>query len=172
MLLDVDRRIDLIKHYRNKEKYGYCGPACIQISLSALGIQVDQDTLAEIGGFTTHWGVDHHGLKRMADKYAFGFPVLGESLDVLGQISINYPVTLNIMDLDEKNPNIYEDGHYVVLFGVDSKGVYYLDPSSDQTSEPIKKPRAEFEDMLWWDIDKNGVIIKKWALAIFPSLIT
>ena len=165
--LVTSRDIDLIDHYKQKEKYGYCGPACMQMAFSALGIKTDQDTLAEIGGFT-EWGIDHVGLKRIADRYAFGFQICGQSLDVLARITTKYTAVLNIMDLDEVNPNVNEDGHYVVSYLIDSSDVYFLDPSTDQTSKPRKMSRKEFND-IWWDIDKDGKIIREWALIVIPK---
>ncbi len=65
-----------------------------------------------------------------------------------------------------------ECGHYSIIFDIDDKFVWLIDPSyDDEEYMPglgigvVKRPREEF-DKLWIDKGSDGIVYEKWMMAL------
>ena len=94
------------------------------------------ENFAKIRNLRVNWR-DGWTLKDLETSVAKGVPVI-----VLIQAYSDYP------NVDYKND--WDDGHYVVVNGMDRDNVYMMDPSSRGTYTYI--PRREFLDR-WHDVD-------------------
>ena len=94
------------------------------------------ENFAKIRNLRVNWR-DAWTLKDLEPSVAKGVPVI-----VLIQAYSDYP------NVDWKND--WDDGHYVVVNGMDRNNVYMMDPSSRGTYTYI--PRREFLDR-WHDVD-------------------
>ena len=94
------------------------------------------ENFAKIRNLRVNWR-DAWTLKDLETSVAKGVPVI-----VLIQAYSDYP------NVDWKND--WDDGHYVVVNGMDRNNVYMMDPSSRGTYTYI--PRREFLDR-WHDVD-------------------
>lgn len=113
-----------------------CGVAATQSVLYYYGKEVREDTLAEALGSDPEVGTNYRNIVEYALSEGFNADVQKEmTLEDLKQlIRHKKPVVLLIQAWHGSDPvddlTDWEDGHYVVAIGYDSKNVYFMDPST------------------------------------------
>jgi ABC-type bacteriocin/lantibiotic exporter with double-glycine peptidase domain len=146
---------------KSQESSGWCGPACVQEVLERKGIKVGQRELSKIMGTTDEFGTSHEqmveGLKHFNLEVE---ATTDKDLDSLNQhIKKGDLVILNWMS----GPNQDEDGHYSIMEGCNKKLIAINNPDWMGSYNIIR--RQDFED-IWFDIEKDSRLIKRWSLII------
>jgi predicted double-glycine peptidase len=163
----------LIRVPLSRQGHDYtCGVAAMQSVLYYYGKELREDTLAEALGSDPNEGTNYRKIVEYALSEGFNANVQKEmTLEDLRQL-INHkrPIMLLIQAWHGSDPvdNLtdWDDGHYVVAIGYDSKNIYLMDPSTlgNYTFIPI----PEFLDR-WHDQDPYtgeflihfGIVIEK-----------
>ena len=150
----------------------YCGVASLQTVMNYWQVYDGrQDVLAELLG-TTDDGTKPENIVSVAQSFNLTASMKnGSALNDLRE-ALSSGVTV-ILDLqawtDQENVNWqedWEDGHYVVLIGMNEKLIFIMDPSTAATYAYL--PISEFLDR-WHDYETGpeGEMIKYINLAIF-----
>jgi len=142
-----------------RQSTGYsCGPAALQAVLAYWGIAEREDHLIACLHSTTEQGTHPEDIARGAREFGLQAELReGLSLDDL-EAALKKGITA-IVDLQawrgqEYRPwtEIWDDGHYMVLLGMDRDNLYFEDPSLLGSRGFI--PRGEFLDR-WHDYEGN-----------------
>jgi predicted double-glycine peptidase len=129
-----------------------CGAASLQAVLSYYGTDVREQVLMDRMSTSPHNGTDPDDIVRVARELGFDATVDIELTvdDLTASIREGVPVIIAAQAwADEKEPGFswaddWEDGHYMVVIGVDRGLVYLEDPAQTGTLETL--PIAEFND--------------------------
>ena len=147
-----------------------CGPTCLQAVLNYYGQDVRVDKLINITNCTPENGTTPQNLANGAGSYGLKAEVK-ENLtlnDLENYLKQGIPVIVACQAWAENNTvwtEDQEDGHYMVVIGIDQENVYFEDPSILGSRGFI--PHQEFLDR-WHDIvvgmpgksyDHLGIII-------------
>ncbi len=140
-----------------RQSTGYtCGAAALQAVLAYWGFPEREDRLVARLGSTPDAGTRPDAIVRVAGEYGLSAE-LREGLALADLEAALAAGTTVIVDLQawrdrEDLPwtEIWDDGHYVVLLGMDADRLYFEDPSLLGARGTI--PRAEFVDR-WHDYE-------------------
>jgi predicted double-glycine peptidase len=163
----------LIRVPLSRQGHDYtCGVAALQSVLYYYGKEVREDDLAEAVGSDPDLGTDYRKMVEYALAEGFDADIRKEMTleDLERLIRSKKPAILVIQAWhgtgDVDNLTDWEDGHYVVAIGYDSKNIYLMDPSTlgNYTFIPVH----EFLDR-WHDQDPStgeplihfGMVIEK-----------
>jgi predicted double-glycine peptidase len=130
-----------------------CGVACLESILYYYGQEWREDNLAKELKTTQEQGTDYHEIVRFAESKGLkAVAAEGMTVDDLRRAcQSGNPVMVAFQawgDRPESYANDWDDGHYSIVVGVDSRSVFLMDPSTlgNYTFIPI----PEFE-MRWHD---------------------
>ncbi len=133
-----------------------CGAAALQAVLAYYGIQETEEDLMEKLGTTPDQGTRPEAILRVAQSYGLQAELRQNvSLeDLARETAAGRPVIVDAQAWREDSlvpwKDRWEDGHYMVAVGVDSKNVYLEDPSLDYSKGFI--PREQFMER-WHDYE-------------------
>jgi predicted double-glycine peptidase len=147
--------LDAVPDVRQSSDYT-CGAAALQAVLAYWGTTEREDRLAARLNSTPEAGVNPLGIVRVAREFGLSAD-LREGLDLADLEAALASGTTAIVDLqawrdrtDIPWSETWEDGHYMVLLGMDAKDLYFEDPSLLGSRGTI--PRSEFVDR-WHDYE-------------------
>jgi predicted double-glycine peptidase len=130
-----------------------CGVASLQSVLAYYGEEWREDALAREVKSTPEEGTNYRELVRFArSKGLTAEPREGMTIqDLQRAADESRPVIVAIQawgDNPEKYTNDWDDGHYSIVVGVDSRNVYLMDPSTigNYTYIPIPRFLARWHD--------------------------
>ena len=141
-----------------------CGPASLKIVLDYYGVSKSEKELARLVGTTQRLGTDEKGLVRAAKR--LGFKVIAKNNssfdDIEKWLGRGVPP---IVDWFTRGRSDYSDsevadGHYSVVFGIDSKYIYLQDPEIGG----IRKIERDDFKRVWFDF--KGELIRPSELII------
>lgn len=129
-----------------------CGAASLQAVLSYYGSDVPEQLLMDRMGTSPHNGTDPDNIARMARDLGFDAEVEIELTvgDLASSVREGAPVIIAAQAWAEDRGSDFswtddwEDGHYMVVIGVDSRFVYLEDPATTGTIGAL--PIDEFND--------------------------
>jgi len=152
--------------YQERDVQGWCGPAVLAMALEAVSISVSQSELAKIAPYDPDWGTDHEAMLAGARAFVPGaYEVIGKSLEELGQLAQNNAVILNFMDGTGNG----QDGHYVLLDRLTENDIVVVDPNPISSVDGgFRKIKRDWFEKHFWDINRGGKVVERWALII-PS---
>ncbi|MHB8095913.1 MAG: C39 family peptidase [Candidatus Aminicenantales bacterium] len=135
-----------------------CGAAALQAVLCYWGIEAREDSLMKALGTNEEAGTSPDNILRVAGENGLQASIReGMTLEDLERsVRAGIPVIADIqawMDTPESGfswAGEWEDGHYVIVLGIDERNVYVEDPSLLGTRGVI--PRPEFVDR-WHDYE-------------------
>lgn len=144
-----------------QQKDGWCGPASLSFALLKKGKYITQEQIAKETQTTVSGGVDTGPLVKFVKDKGFTPTVLkdGDPNKTLSKLGYFASKGKSIL-VDYLAGESYNDGHYVVLQGVD-KNVLVWDPESGKQESINKK---EFINH-WKDKTEGGQVFKYWALV-------
>ncbi len=143
-----------------------CGASALQAVLHYYGFEAREDTLMKACKTTSRYGTQPAGIVRAAKEKGFTAKIReGLSLDDLAAaLQRGIPVIADIQAwVDKPKPGSswlkrWEDGHYVIVIGMDDTHIYVEDPSLLGCRGRI--PRAEFIER-WHDYEGEPPYDKK-----------
>lgn len=147
-----------------------CGAGAMQSVMMYYGEEyMESELMAEMGTSPDH-GTTPNAMANFAREAGYNVDVReGLTLgDLEKAVEDNIPVTVAIQawratSLEEQPwKDRWDDGHYVVVMGLDKNNVYVEDPSLLGSRGVI--PRAEFEQR-WHDVESDGR--KYFALGLY-----
>jgi len=149
--------IDTVPDLRQSQPYS-CGASALQAVLNYWGIDKREGTLIQELGTTEDAGTPPESIVRVARAYGLdaGLKTNLTLGDLESAIANKTPVIIDCQawrDESEANlswENIWEDGHYMVVVGIDRDNVYFEDPSLLGSHGII--PREEFVSR-WHDYE-------------------
>ena len=154
------------------QKYAYCGPACLQMTLEYHGVRATQKKIAEIAGTTLESGTSHKGMIKTLRSFGFR-PVATHTtstFDMLRDYVVKQklPVIVNWYSPFRPPAN----GHYSVVTHIDRSRITLMDP---EIAKSRTIPLDEF-NQLWFDFDFDLAFAKpplrtvfRWMLVAIPS---
>tara|TARA_Y100000590_G_scaffold127524_1_gene145810 strand:+ start:1280 stop:1738 length:459 start_codon:yes stop_codon:yes gene_type:complete len=114
-------------------------------------------TLAHELNTSTDHGTDPEDIVRVASNYGIDAVIKRLTLEKISEYilqDIPVIVTYQAWSIDENDwADVWEDGHYSIIIGIDDYNVYLEDPSLSQEIGYI--PREEFLER-WHDVDRHG----------------
>ena len=138
-----------------------CGAGAMQAVLMYYGDEyMESDLIQEMGTSPEH-GTTPSAMAEFAREAGYNAEVR-ENLtlkDLEKAVEDNIPVTVAIQAWRESSleelpwKDRWDDGHYVVVMGLDKNNVYFEDPSMLGSRGVI--PRSEFEER-WHDVEGDG----------------
>jgi uncharacterized protein len=180
--------LSTVPDVRQSEPYS-CGAACLQAVFSYRGIDMREGVLMQELNTSENSGTPPEALVRVAREHGL-FADMRTNLtlaDLELALSEKVPIIIACQawrDQTTRNlswENDWEDGHYMVVIGMDSHNVYFEDPSMLGTRGMI--PRDEFVSR-WHDyqgdppFDKNasilnhmGIFIRETPPAQYPAFV-
>jgi len=149
--------LDSVPDVRQSTTYS-CGAAALQAVLCYWGIEAREDSLMRALGTNEEAGTSPDNILRVAGECGLQASIReGMTLEDLERsVRAGIPVIADIQawrDAPEAGfpwAGEWEDGHYVIVLGVDERNVYVEDPSLLGTRGVI--PRAEFVER-WHDYE-------------------
>ena len=148
-----------------QQKDGWCGVAALQYALAEQGVEVTQENLVKETGTTQSEGVDPKPLAATARKHGMQVHIIeGQSLKKTLELLKFYKDNDYSIIIDYLAGKSIDDGHYVVVLKILSDKLEVYDPSNQGSTKMIN------QDYLidhWIDKNKNGEIIKRFALVIY-----
>jgi ABC-type bacteriocin/lantibiotic exporter with double-glycine peptidase domain len=147
-----------------------CGPASLKIVLGYLGMEKEEQELAELVG-KTDLGTNDTGIKSAAEALGFKVVVKNESSfdDIQEWLDKDVPVIVNwfTRGRSDYSDSDVADGHYSVVTGLDEHNIYLQDPEIGETRTIS---RDDFM-RVWFDfsgetIKPNELIIRQ-LIAIY-----
>lgn len=159
------KMVNIIKVKQIKQKaIGYCGPASLQILLSAFNIDLNQENIMNSIGIPKDKRVDGtriDQLARIIDSHVDGYVLLAKynsTVFDLHLINREYHLPAGIEwqgSFTEPNGYVYDEGHYSVVIDTDlvlSK-VRLIDPDERSTfiSGGLSFDQLERR---WWDVNQ------------------
>ena len=150
-----------------RAKPSYCGPASLKWAARWLGVEVEQEKLAEVMGTTYELGTDGDGmLMGVAYLGLTGEWVQNKTLEELEQVRLaGGEVILNWTDAEVcRDSKPQEDGHYSVLRCLNRGTIELDDPSLEGRITVLRQ--EDFTTKRWFDTIQSGERLEKWALVI------
>lgn len=135
-----------------------CGAAALRSVLGYYGVEVEEEELMQKLGTSPENGTRPEAIVRVAREYGLQAELRqGVKLeDLESEMKAGRPAIVDCQawreDTDTPWKDRWEDGHYMVTVGLDSKNVYFEDPSLEWSKGYI--PREQFMDR-WHDYE-NG----------------
>lgn len=136
-----------------------CGAAALQAVLMYWGVEYREDELMEMLGTDPEQGTHPESIVRVARELGFEAELReGMTLEDLSRlVGEGVPVIVDCQAWREGDQppwrDTWEDGHYMVVIGIDSENVYFEDPSALGSRGFI--PRDEFLER-WHDYEAGG----------------
>lgn len=152
-------------HDYAQKKDGWCGHAALAFALAEQGVEKEQEDIAHAMGETSTQGVDPKVLEETAKEYGMKVHTVSEgnpekTLALLDNYKeLGWSIILDYLAGD----NMDEDGHYVVLLDVTSKGIRVFNPSNGGSEET--RDTASFISH-WKDATKSGKVFHTYALLL------
>ncbi|MDD1702186.1 MAG: C39 family peptidase [Methanoregula sp.] len=145
----------IIPDVRQSESYS-CGAACTQAVFNYWGVDVREGTLMQELNTTGDAGTAPDSIVNVARAHGLtAYRAENLTIDDLARaVDAKIPVIVDCQawrdpnEVNESWESLWEDGHYMIVIGVDSANVYFEDPSLQGTRGYI--PRDEFESR-WHD---------------------
>jgi uncharacterized protein len=114
-----------------------CGASALQAVLAYWGTEVHEDELMGLLGTTEQRGTPPDSILRVARSYGLAARMReGANIQDIGAaLAKGIPVIVDIQAWPQKSANAtdwdtdWEDGHYVIVVGLDDKNIYVEDPS-------------------------------------------
>ena len=137
-----------------------CGPSSLQAVLGYYGEEHFEKDLADLCVTSSEEGTPPASLVKAAKELGYQAEVK-ENLsleDLQKSVDAGVPVIIAAQawrdDVNKDKPwkDLWDDGHYMVVIGLDHKNVFFEDPSTFQSKGSI--PRDEFLER-WHDVDNN-----------------
>lgn len=156
------------KIHRFQEKKGWCGPAVIQMVLSACGIKLTQGEISR-DVYKSWWGTTPQMMLAYLSRFfkIVNYKRNSKISDISYHLNKDHIVVVDWWDDLDVEP----DGHYSVVVDYDkkTKEVLLADPS--RSRKGIWKINAKEFNSKWWDtLDIHGrTWIDGWMLWIDPS---
>ncbi|MDD3285555.1 MAG: cysteine peptidase family C39 domain-containing protein [Patescibacteria group bacterium] len=146
-----------------------CGASALQSVLAYYGFDIREEIIIKLAG-TNKKGTPVRGIKKTLNKYKLAIEGGKISIEeIKNYLDREIPVIILLQAWTKKQKidwsNDWQDGHYVVAIGYDSKKIYFSDPSSFRTTFLNYQ---ELENR-WHDIDSNGKKYLNWGLAVIGS---
>lgn len=148
-----------------------CGASALQSVLGFYGENIREDVIAKAVGSDPENGTRFQRIAKYAKMK--GYNVLVKTKMTLQNLK-NYidrkiPVIVLIQAWPDNHVNWvtdYDDGHYAVVIGYDSKNIYFMDPSTlgNYTYIPVQ----EFMNR-WHDRESEDVILNHFGMVIFKK---
>ena len=161
---EVTRVLDL-PNVRQMDDYD-CGPAAVRSVLGYYGIESVEKDVIRATKTSKKWGAEPDDMENALK--AMGLEVFQKSGMTVDELRLctqrRIPVIVAIQawgDRDDYSDD-WDDGHYVVVKGVDDSVVRIEDPSSDSESQ---LPIEEFEER-WRGWDDPYV---RWGMIVGPG---
>ena len=134
-----------------------CGASALQSVLKYYGDEVGEMDLARELKTTPADGTNYKEIKRYGEKNGYAVAVhINASLDDLKHVLGSGKPALVLIQAWAEPPvdykNDWDDGHYVVACGYDSKNIYFMDPATSGNYTHI--PIPEFMER-WHDVDNQ-----------------
>jgi predicted double-glycine peptidase len=146
-----------------------CGASALRAVLSYWGREVDEAQLMELLRTNSEVGTNPEDIANGARALGFDAEVMENlTLDQLQQFTADgHPVIalaqvwLSEQDAHRPLEEVWDNGHYVVVLGVDSDYVYFQDPFIQMSKAFV--PRRTFEDhwhqVMGGDLERNPKLI-------------
>ncbi len=144
-----------------------CGASAIQSILIYYGIDVRAGLIIKEAGTNHDHGTTPENMKAVFKSYKLKCTSGKITIDeIKDYINKKTPVILLLQawtrqeNVDWKND--WDDGHYVVAIGYDSKRIYFEDPYS------LSRTYLSYDDLLlrWHHRDSNGKKYLNWGLVV------
>lgn len=137
-----------------QEQEGYCGPAVLQDIIHQEGMFATQSEIADVCRTTNKDGTSHLGLLMGARELGLKvFKVQGLRIDQLADFLPKHYVVVDWMTGDDEA----EDGHYEQIEKIENGKIYLIEGEVFD---------IETFDKKWYDFDKDGVRIDRWAMLV------
>jgi len=147
-----------------RQSPGLCGPASLKILMSYYGKDYTEEELTELCNATAEKGTEHADLAAAAEKLGHK-PVAKAPAtldDLRDYVARNIPVIVGWWS-EFGEP----DEHYSVVYDIDNKNIYLMDPEVDDTGRRVL-PLDEWL-RVWYDFEgEPKVKIERWILAVPP----
>jgi predicted double-glycine peptidase len=146
-----------------------CGASALRAVLSYWGREVDEARLMELLRTNSEVGTNPEDIASGARSLGFDAEVIENlTLDQVGRFTADGSPVIALAQvwLSEREPDrpleeIWDNGHYVVVLGVDSDYVYFQDPFIQMSKAFV--PRKTFEDhwhqVMGGDLERNPKLI-------------
>lgn len=152
-----------------RQEYSYdCGACAIQGVLMYYGIDEEGGVLMKKAGTTKKLGTPLKGMVSTIKKYKLKCKAGSMTIEELKKyIDKGYPVIIDIQAWkDKKNvdwENNWDDGHYVVAIGYDSRKIYFEDPGT------INRAFLSYKELekRWHDKDVDGKKYYNYGIAVY-----
>jgi predicted double-glycine peptidase len=168
-----------------------CGASALRAVLSHWGSEVDETKLMELLHTNSEVGTNPEDIANGARALGFDAEVFENlTLDQLERFTAEGSLVIALAQvwLSEREPerlleDIWDNGHYVVVLGVDKDYVYFQDPFINMSKAFV--PRKSFEDhwhqVMGGDLERNpklihlGILVRgkrpaKWASERKPDV--
>lgn len=144
-----------------------CGASAVQSILAYYNFDVREEVIIKLAG-TNQNGTMIKGIKKVIKKYKLKTEAGQMTIEELKKyLDKKIPVILLLQAWTKQKKvdwkNDWQDGHYVVAIGYDSKKIYFSDPSNFRTTF---LGYTELRHR-WHDIDIKGKKYFNWGMAIF-----
>lgn len=144
-----------------RQSPGLCGPASIKILMTHYGKDYSEEELAKLCFATAEKGTDHEDLVAGIEKLGH-IPVVKSNAtleDLREYIKQDVPIIVGWWDVD--------DDHYSVVYDIDDKNIYLMDPELDEGRRTM--PLEDWEKV-WYDTDTElRTHVDRWMVAVPPS---
>jgi predicted double-glycine peptidase len=144
-----------------RQRPSFCGPASLKILLEHYGKEYSESELGIICRTTVEQGTNHADMVEGVRKLGYTpFTKENASLDDIKYwLDKDMPVVVGWWSTD--------DDHYSVVYGIDDKNIYLMDPELD---EGKREMALEEWDKVWFDFE--GPLkykVERWMLAVPPK---
>lgn len=149
-----------------------CGPACIAIIYKYYGYKANEKSMIKRLGADPEEGVAPEVLVsflrnrrfRIKQKHDMTMEELERFIDRGNPVIVAYQ-DWSYKPSETNYHKTWDNGHYAVVMGYDSKRIYLSDPSSTKDKKGLLK-----EDFLgrWRDISSDGKIYHRWGMSVGP----
>lgn len=156
--------------HRYQENSGWCGQACIQMMLLAVGVQKTQAEIAK-DTYLPWWGTPNHVIIAYLSQYftKVDFSTETTLVELKKHIDAGHLVLVNWMD--NLDPEDAEDGHYSLVAGYSTKNktLTLVDPTS--TREGLWEINEKEFQKIWYDfLDLNRQLKNnRWLCFVDPK---
>jgi len=163
----------------SKQSFNYdCGAAALHAVLLYYGIKAKLAHIRKIAGTVKIYGTPVHGMEKAARHFGLSCSSRKMTVKELKKsIDQGIPVILRLQAWPNRKirdwRNHWDDGHYAVAIGYDSKRIYFEDPY------PGSRAYLAYDELLerWHDCDKRtkkryrnlGITVKGKSRKIFSS---
>lgn len=158
--------IKMIEFPEFRQAYKYdCGANAMQALLAFNGIDTSEEEIMREAGTDKVSGTPIEGLKRVADREGLDYSEGTFTIDNLkAHIDKKWPTLImlqawgeNVVDWSTE----WDQGHYVIVIGYDSKRIHFEDPIS------VKRTYLTYEELeeRWRGWDDNDKKIYNWGMV-------